>query len=64
MMDNTTRTEEKRWALERDLDVLRRAIGIAKDKKRLKEVQDFAKERKAELEMIEDAGYLEKIGLK
>ena len=56
--------EEKKWQLEEDVRTLSRAMEIVKDKKRLKEVQDFAKEKKAELEMIEDVSYLEKIGLK
>lgn len=60
----TKPTQEKKWELEEDVRTLSRAMEIVNDKKRLKEVQGFAKEKKAELEMIEDVSYLEKIGLK
>ena len=56
--------EEERWRLEEDMRTLSRAMEIVKDKSRLKEVQTFAKEKKQEIEMIEDVSYLEKVGLK
>lgn len=56
--------EEEKWELEGDVRTLTKAMEIVKDEKRLKAVQDFAKEMKAELEMVEDVSYLKKIGLK
>lgn len=56
--------EEEKWKLEDDVRTLTRAMEIVKDEKRLKAVQAFAKDKKAELEMVEDVSYLKKIGLK
>ena len=56
--------DEDKWRLEDDVRVLSQAMEIVKDKSRFKEVQAFAKEKKADLEMIEDVSYLEKVGLK
>lgn len=55
---------EEKWQLEEDVRTLSRAMEIVSDEKRLKAVQDLAKEKKAELEMVEDVSYLKKIGLK
>jgi hypothetical protein len=56
--------EDEKWMLEDDVRTLSKAMEIVRDEKRLKAVQDFAKEKRAELEMVEDVSYLKKIGLK
>jgi len=55
--------DEKKWEIEQDYETLVKAGEISKDSKRLKKVQEFAKEKNEESTKILDADYLKSIGI-
>ena len=55
--------EEKKWQVESDLNVLKKALEIVRNKKRMEAVRKLAKEQRKDLEAIEDEEYFKQIGL-
>ena len=51
------------WEIERDFETLVRASEISGDKKRLKQVQEFAKKQKEAMDKVLDTEYLKSIGI-
>ncbi|MCT7643853.1 hypothetical protein [Aliarcobacter butzleri] len=56
-------TGEDKWEIERDFETLVRASEISGDKKRLKNVQEYAKKQKEAMDKVLDTEYLKSIGI-